>query len=153
VRIIQAAADDIDDVRRLFTEYAHSLSFDLCFQDFEAELRSLPGEYGAPDGVLLLARDGSKAVGCVALRRIDEQTCEMKRLYVRPEARHRRLGYALATKLIDAARERGYRSMKLDTIASSMGAAIALYRSLGFKETAPYRPNPIDGALFFELEL
>jgi ribosomal protein S18 acetylase RimI-like enzyme len=143
---------DIEVARELFSEYAASLGFNLCFQDFERELRELPGEYAAPGGCLLLATDGERAVGCVALRRIDELTCEMKRLYVRPEARGLSLGRKPAEAIIAEARRIGYRRMRLDTLPQ-MGEAITLYRALGFKETAAYRYNPMPGAIFMELKL
>jgi len=143
---------EIEAARILFSEYAASLGFDLCFQDFEKELRELPGEYAPPDGCLLLAHDGEKALGCVALRRIDKQTCEMKRLYVRPKARGQRLGRKLAEAVIAEARRIGYHRMRLDTLPS-MSEAIALYQTLGFRETAAYRYNPMPGAIFMELEL
>ncbi len=151
--IIQAIQEaEIRTARQLFEEYAASLGFNLCFQDFERELRELPGEYAAPEGCLLLAFNNETALGCVALRKIDDQTCEMKRLYVRPEARGERLGRRLAEEIIARARKIGYRRMRLDTLPS-MGEAIGLYRKLGFKETQPYRYNPMPGAIFMELEL
>jgi ribosomal protein S18 acetylase RimI-like enzyme len=141
-----------ETVRALFTEYAASLDFALCFQDFVRELDTLPGKYAPPDGCLLMAtQDGSHA-GCVALRKIEDDVCEMKRLYVRPEFRHLKLGRALAQAVIDEARRIGYKRMRLDTV-SSMQAAIALYRSLGFHEIAAYTQNPVPGAIFMELEL
>jgi len=144
--------DDLDEIRSLFEEYAGSLDFDLGFQGFAEELADLPGDYAAPDGALLLACDQRGALGCVALRRLDAATCEMKRLYVRPAGRGQRLGRRLAAAIIDQARRRGYKAMRLDT-APGMAEAIALYRSLGFAPIAPYRHNPLDGALFFELTL
>lgn len=140
------------DARALFLEYAESLGFDLGFQDFEAELRGLPGEYAPPGGVLLLARVAKEAVGCVGLRPLAPETCEMKRLYVRPEARAGGAGRALAEAVIEVGRELGYRRMRLDTVPT-MTAARALYRSLGFREIEPYRFNPIPGTSFMELDL
>ena len=144
---------ELQEVRALFLEYAESLAFDLEFQGFGEELAGLPGDYARPDGAILLARDeGGPVVGCVALRRIDADSCEMKRLYIRPAGRGRGVGRALAAAVIVEARGRGYRSMRLDT-APSMTEAIALYRSLGFVSIGAYRHNPIDGALFMELSL
>jgi ribosomal protein S18 acetylase RimI-like enzyme len=144
--------DRLPEVRALLQEYAAAIGFDLCFQDFDRELRDLPGDYAPPPGRLLLAVDAGGAVGCVALRRLDAQTSEMKRLYVRPRARGSRLGRGLAQAVIAEARRIGYARMRLDTVPS-MKEAIVLYRSLGFREIPPYRPNPIPGALFMELEL
>jgi putative acetyltransferase len=136
----------------LFLEYAESLGFDLGFQDFERELRELPGEYAPPRGALLIARDRETAIGCVALRPLGPGTCEMKRLYVQPEARAGGAGRALAEAILAAGRELGYRRMRLDTVPS-MTAARGLYRSLGFREIEPYRFNPIPGTSFMELDL
>jgi ribosomal protein S18 acetylase RimI-like enzyme len=130
-------------VQGFLREYAAALEVDLSFQDFESELADPLGFYE-----LVLLAD----YGCVALRRIDERTCEMKRLYVRPDARGSGLGRRLAEAVIAAARERGYSRMLLDTLPQ-MTAAQALYGSLGFRETEPYRHNPIHGAAFLELEL
>ena len=139
-------------VRELFQEYSDSLGFDLCFQNFKQELESLPGEYSPPAGSLLLAVSGEGAAGCVALRRIDNSTCEMKRLYVRPAFRGRGVGGELCRRIIAAGLELGYSSMRLDTL-SSMPAALELYRSMGFREIEQYRYNPIEGAVFMELRL
>ena len=152
--VIRAAAskDDWVEARRLFEEYAASLGFDLAFQDFDREIASLPGDYASPKGAILLAEDDSGVAGCVALRPFADETCEMKRLYVRPAHRGSGLGKLLAEAVLAEARVRGYRSMRLDTVPG-MEAAMALYRSLGFREIGPYRANPIPGALFMEREL
>ncbi len=142
----------IEVVSKLFREYSDSLGFDLCFQNFKEELESLPGEYSPPAGSLLLAVSGEGAAGCVALRRIDNSICEMKRLYVRPAFRGRGIGKELCRRIIATGLERGYSSMRLDTLAS-MPAAMGLYRSVGFREIEPYRYNPIAGAVFMELRL
>ncbi|HEX4678043.1 MAG TPA: GNAT family N-acetyltransferase [Gaiellaceae bacterium] len=138
----------VDEVRELFHEYAASLSFALDFQDFDRELDELPGAYAPPRGALLLAR----GEGCVALRPIDETTCEMKRLYVRPSVRGTGLGRCLAEAIVAEARTLGYSHMRLDTVPE-MDAAQSLYARLGFREIPPYRPNPVPGARFLELEL
>jgi len=143
-----APADDLTIVRELITEYANALGVDLSFQDLDHELSKLATFYE----LILLARDDNRAAGCVALRRIEDEICEMKRLYVRPEFRGMNLGRELATRIIAAARERGYKRMRLDTLPT-MTAAIPLYRALGFVEIEPYRFNPIAGTRFMELDL
>jgi putative acetyltransferase len=140
----------LNHIRILFSEYASSLGFDLSFQDFRKELERLPGDYCPPDGCLLIASDHGSIAGCCALRRLSIDTCEMKRLYVRPESRGRGIGKALAERVIQEARRMGYHKMRLDTVPS-MTRAVALYRKLGFKEIEPYRFNPVPGALFMEL--
>ena len=144
--------EDVETARLLFKEYAASLGFDLCFQGFDRELAGLPGDYAPPDGRLLLLIEEGRPAGCVALRRFAPDACEMKRLYVRPEFRERSMGRALTEAAMHEARGIGYARLILDTVPF-MAAAIALYRALGFREIAPYRANPIPGAMFFELRL
>ena len=152
-KITEAVTDkDIEQASVLFREYADSLDFDLSFQGFDEELRNLPGDYAHPKGCLLLVAYESRAVGCVALRRLEEGICEMKRLYVQPASRKLGIGRALAEAIINRAREAGYSRMRLDTVPS-MEAARALYASLGFERIDAYRHNPIAGAVFMELKL
>jgi putative acetyltransferase len=139
-------------VHELFVEYSKSLGVDLCFQGFAEELATLPGGYAKPAGRLLLLLEEHRAAGCGALRPMGAEVCEMKRLYVRPEWRGKGAGQELVLALIDAAREIGYERMRLDTLPS-MTKAIALYRSLGFKEIPAYRVNPVPGATYLELKL
>lgn len=146
------SSEDVEVARRLFVEYAAALDFSLCFQGFDEELAGLPEPYTPPTGALLLARDWKQAVGCVACRKLTDTVCEMKRLYVMPSHRGRRVGQRLAERIIEEATHAGYERMRLDTVPQMVGA-IALYRSLGFREINPYRENPIEGALFFELQL
>lgn len=144
---------EIAEVRELFLEYAQSLGFSLCFQSFDKELAELPGDYAPPEGRLLLARCDGQPAGCVALHRLEPGICEMKRLYVRPGFRGKGLGRVLATAVVEEARVIGYRRIRLDTVEPVMKDAVKLYRLMGFKEIAPYRANPIPGALYMELEL
>ncbi len=141
------------DVRRLFEAYLASLTFDLDFQGFADELATLPGKYAPPRGELLLGELAGRSVGCVALRDLGDGVCEMKRLFLEPAARGHGLGKALVAAIIEAARARGYAVMRLDTAAASMGPAVALYQSFGFREIAAYTPNPLPDALFLELAL
>ena len=144
---------EIVQVRELFLEYANSLGFSLCFQSFDQEIASLPGGYAPPEGRLVLASINGEPAGCVALHKLDQGICEMKRLYVRPQFRGKGLGRVLAEKIIAAARQIGYKKLRLDTVEPKMPAAVAMYRQLGFREIPPYRSNPIEGALYMELEL
>src|SRR5271170_7747929 len=143
----------IAQARELFLEYAQSLGFSLCFQNFDQELAGLPGDYAPPEGRLLLAECEGQLAACVALHRLEPGICEMKRLYLRPQFRGKGLGRALAERIIAEARQIGYRRMRLDTVEPVMKDAVAMYRKLGFKEIAPYRPNPMAGAMYMELEL
>ncbi len=142
-----SAQPDIERVRQLFEEYAASLDFELCFQNFSAELASLPGDYALPAGCLLLAIDQEQAAGCIALRPLHNGHCEMKRLYVRPAFRGLGIGNLLARAILDTARRVGYQKMYLDTV-KTMTKAQSLYESLGFVDTQPYYHNPIEGARF-----
>jgi ribosomal protein S18 acetylase RimI-like enzyme len=150
----QAESDEqIAQARELFLEYAQSLGFSLCFQNFDKELAHLPGDYAPPEGRLLLADYEGRLAGCVALHKLEPQICEMKRLYLRPQFRGKGLGRALADRIITEARQIGYERMRLDTVEPVMKDAVAMYRRLGFHEIAPYRTNPIAGAMYMELLL
>jgi ribosomal protein S18 acetylase RimI-like enzyme len=169
VSIRNARPDEMPLVRTLFLEYAGGLGISLCFQDFESELATLPGKYATPSGVILLgqvahplhnpARDGSATeterpptvLGVVALRPLQPNVAEMKRLYVRPEGRGLGLGRRLATAVIDFAKQAGYESIRLDTLPQML-AAHEMYRSLGFRQTDAYYQNP-HGAIYLELPL
>jgi GNAT superfamily N-acetyltransferase len=144
--------EDLEIVRTLLVEYVDSLGFDLVFQNFEEELRNLPGEYAAPEGCLLLAKYQDQPAGCIALRKLSDGICEGKRLYVRPQFRGLKIGRRLVEAIIAEARRIGYTRMRGDTLAS-MKTAQALYASLGFKQIEPYCYNPIEGAIFVELVL
>lgn len=169
VEIIPAHAPEfIPTIRTLFREYEAWLGIDLCFQSFEEELAALPGAYAPPSGRLLLAVDSTaaappqspadgealsrSALGCICLRRISDEVCEMKRLFVRPTARGQKLGSRLAESLFTEARAAGYRRIRLDTLPK-MSDAIRLYHSLGFTPIPPYYNSPIPGTLFLELSL
>ena len=142
---------ETDEVRTLLRAYAASLPFELDFQGFERELAELPGAYAPPRGALLVAHDG-RVTGCVALRSLTDDVCEMKRLFVLPTARGTGLGRTLATAVVAEARRLGYARMRLDT-TPGMTVAQTLYDELGFIEIAPYRHNPVAGTKFLELQL
>lgn len=147
---------DIEQVHAIFLEYAQSLKVDLCFQNFEEELRQLPGEYAEPRGALLLAQVNGKIAGCCALRPLDSSdhsnAAEMKRLYVRPAFRGLGLGRQLAEAILDAARRAGYGCVLLDTL-DDMEAARALYEDLGFQEVPPFYHNPHAGAHYLKVDI
>ena len=154
LRIVHAETGPaIAEARDLFREYETSLELDLCFQGFEEELRALPGKYASPDGRLLLAYHDKKLAGCIALRKLDDGICEMKRLFVRNEFRGARIGIALIERLLADAREIGYTKMRLDTHPPKMGKAVSLYEALGFSPIPPYYDNPNEDVLFMELTL
>jgi len=152
--IIQAErAEDIEQARVLFREYEAWLGLDLCFQGFEQELAELPGKYAKPSGRLLLAFSDEKLAGCIALRKIEDGVCEMKRLFVRDGFRGQKIGVHLIEKLIDEARKENYSKMRLDTFPPKMGNAVSLYESHGFRPIEAYYNNPHEGVLFMELKL
>jgi GNAT superfamily N-acetyltransferase len=152
VALEHASDRDLPEVRVLLEEYAASIGFSLCFQGFDRELAGLPGEYAPPSGRLLVARVDALAAGCVALRALSDGVCEMKRLFVRLPFRGLGIGRKLVVAIVDEARAAGYVRMKLDTVPA-MKAALELYGSVGFRDTAPYNDNPIEGARFLELTL
>ena len=138
--------------RGLFLEYAEELGVDLCFQGFDEELATLPGRYAPPSGRLLLALVDDAIVGCVGLRRIDDGTCEMKRMYLKPSHRGSGAGRLLADSIIEEARAMGYSAMRLDTLRS-LRSARRIYAALGFREIDPYYDNPHGDVEYLELRL
>jgi putative acetyltransferase len=154
VQFVQAQSTaHIEQARELFLEYARSLGFSLCFQNFDQELANLPGDYSPPRGRLLLAEFEGELVGCVALHKLENEICEMKRLYLRPQFRGKGLGRALAARIIAEARHIGYSRLRLDTVESAMQDAVAMYLKLGFRKIDPYCENPMPSALYMELML
>lgn len=150
-KIIQVETiEHIDAARELFREYESWLDVDLCFQGFEVELAGLPGKYTTPDGRLLLAYMDEDLAGCIALRKLEDGICEMKRLFVRSDFRGAGIGVQLIERLIADAREIGYGLMRLDTYPSKMAKAVSLYESHGFRQIEPYYDNPHKGVLFME---
>lgn len=143
----------IKDARKLFREYEMWLDVDLCFQSFEEELENLPGKYFAPEGGLFLATVDGKLAGCIAFRKIDDKTCEMKRLFVREGFRGLKIGKNLIEKLFEKARDAGYKSVLLDTLADKMPSAIRLYKSFGFTTTKPYYQTPLQKTVFMKCDL
>ena len=154
MELIQVESGErVQQARGLFEEYAAWLGFNLCFQNFDKELSELPGDYAPPNGCLLLAVENDQVAGCVALRKIGKGIGEMKRLYVRPEFRGKGLGRTLTETIIETARGLGYQRLRLDTLPGKMDQAIAMYRSLGFKDIERYYNNPYEAAAFMELIL
>ena len=143
----------LEDIRTLFLEYAGGLNFNLCFQNFDRELEELPGAYGLPHGRLILCEVDGRPAGCIAVKPLGSGVCELKRLFVRPEFRRRKLGLKLTQHIIEEARSIGYSVMRLDTIRGTMDNAIALYESVGFREIPAYYHNPIPNAFYMELRL
>ena len=153
-QIFEATTDEhIQAARTLFEEYEAGLGISLCFQNFAEELKNLPGDYAPPEGRLLLATADDQLAGCIALRKLSDGPCEMKRLFVRPAFRAHGLGRVLVQSIIDEASKLGYTHMRLDTLPGRMDKAIALYQSMGFVEIEPYCQNPVEGAKFMELKL
>lgn len=152
LEIIQAQTpEQIEETRQLFREYEAWLDLDLCFQGFAEELANLPGKYSQPDGRLFLAVSDEKVAGCVALRKLEDDICEMKRLFVRDEFRGQKIGVNLLEKLIAEAKKIGYQKLRLDTYPPKMEKAVQLYESFGFREIEPYYHNPHGKTLFMEL--
>ena len=151
-----ASPAQLDATRAIFQEYAAQSGVDLCFQNFDAELAGLPGDYASPHGALLLALVDGDIAGCCAMRPLYSSdypnACEMKRLYVRKPFRRFGLGRQLAEAAIDAARVAGYHHLLLDTL-SDMESARALYSDLGFEDIPPYYHNPIAGAHYLKVNL
>jgi len=147
------SSTDIETARELFREYETWLGMSLCFQGFEEELEGLPGKYAPPEGRLYIVEIDAVPTGCIAMRKLEDGVCEMKRLYLRENARGHGIGNELIEKLIGDARELGYSKMRLDTYPPKMGKAVKLYESHGFRAIEPYYDNPHDGVLFMELGL
>ena len=152
ITIIRASTpDEYLQGALLFKEYAESLDFTLSFQNFEDELKILPAMYGKPTGALLLAKSEGKYIGAVGLRQIEnEYTCEVKRMYIKPEYQGKGVGKMLMKSVLEEAKTMNYKTIKLDTLGPKMPAAVGLYKSFGFKETTPYNYNPYEGVLYFE---
>jgi ribosomal protein S18 acetylase RimI-like enzyme len=150
--VAEADTVDLPAVRELLLEYAAGVGVPLDFQGFDREVADLPGDYAPPRGALLVARVGAELAGCVALRPLGGDACEMKRLFVRPAARGLGLGERLALAIVAEARRLGYRRMRLDTLPA-MDAAQSLYERLGFRDIPPYTDNPVAGTRFLELTL
>jgi ribosomal protein S18 acetylase RimI-like enzyme len=149
---IISAYDHLEDIKKLFIEYQTSLGIDLCFQNYDEEIKTLPGKYALPDGRLYMITIDEEIAGCIALRRFDETRCEMKRLYIRPQYRGHHCGQLLVEKIIQEAKIIGYEEMVLDTL-SSLKSAVSLYQRNGFIEVSSYYDNPLQDVLYFKLKL
>ncbi len=152
IQKISTEGIQLDAARVLFAEYEKELDADLCFQSFEEELKNPLLKYGAPKGALLLAFFDNKAIGCVALKPMPDNACEMKRLYVQPNFRKHKTGEALVNAILAEAKQLQYNTIKLDTL-ERLSAAVALYKKFGFKTVDPYYKNPLEGVLFMEKSL
>jgi len=154
IEIIQAAtAEQIEQARGLFREYQAWFELALCFQNFDEEVANLPGKYAAPEGRLFLALNDGELAGCIALRKLEDGVCEMKRLFVKENRRGQRIGVALIEKVIKEAQKIGYEKIRLDTFPPKMAKAVSMYESYGFREIPPYYHNPYGDTLFMELDL
>ncbi len=154
LEIINAETPEhIEYARKLFFEYESLIGLNLCFQNFEEEVANLPGKYAVPDGRLFLAFSNEKIAGCIALRKLENEVCEMKRLFVKDDFRGQKIGINLIEKLLEDARKIGYKKMRLDTFPPKMGQAVKLYESYGFREIPPYYQNPYGETLFLEKKL
>lgn len=145
--------EQIERTRTLFREYESWFGLNLCFQNFDEEVAALPGKYAKPDGRLLLASADGSLAGCIALRKLKDGICEMKRLFIRDEFRGQGIGNALIEKLTEEARITGYQKMRLDTYPPKMSKAVRLYESHGFRQIEPYYRNPYGETLFMEKDL
>lgn len=153
IRLVNKEGEDLDIIRNLFREYAAELNEDLCFQSFEAEVGNPLKKYGEPEGCIMLALIDGQPAGCIALTPLPAaKTCEMKRLYVRPDYRKYGLGRQLISQLIEIAKEKGYEKMQLDTL-KRLAPAISLYEQFGFEHTVPYNFNPIADVVYMEKQL
>jgi ribosomal protein S18 acetylase RimI-like enzyme len=154
IEIIQVETDkQIKAAQKLFREYEAWFGMSLCFQNFDEEVANLPGKYAAPDGRLFLAFADEKLAGCIALRQLEDEVCEMKRLFIKDEFRGQKISKLLIEKLFEEAKITGYKKMRLDTFPTKMGKAVSLYESYGFYEIAPYYHNPYGETLFLEKDL
>lgn len=152
IEVSEAEMNEMEIVKELFIKYQAHLGISLCFQGFQEELENLPGKYSEPTGTILLAKDGEKVVGIVALKQLEEEVCEMKRLFVLPDYQGYGIGKMLTESLLNKAKDLNFKIMKLDTLGR-LESAVALYQKLGFEQTNPYNINPEEDILYFEKKL